>query len=91
MSLIRWKLQRFGKRATPNREVHLLIRRGLQEAGYLPTPHAWWLMYARKVGVISSVCTMSIAGATGTYAYMSDDVVPNHPLYGVRQTIERAV
>ena len=64
------------------------MRQKLQQAGYLPDRSSW--AYARTIAVVSTVVALSVAGATSTYAYVSDDVLPDHPLYSVRQGIEHA-
>ncbi len=81
---------RMAKQAEPHRDVQRAVRRSLEQAGYLPPAQGWALFHARSVAVLSSVLTLSIMGVTGTYAYVSDDVLPDTPLYVVRQTIERA-
>lgn len=89
--MIKRQLTRFAKRSSPDQETQHAMRAALQRAGYLPErSFGLRLMSARSFAVLTSVFTMTIAGATGTYAYVSDEVTPNSPLYPVRRTIERA-
>lgn len=84
----KWKLRRVSRRGAPDRSTRAAMRQKLQQAGYLPDRSSW--AYARTIAVVSTVVMLSIAGATSTYAYVSDDVLPDHPLYSVRQGIEHA-
>lgn len=84
----KWNLWRIGRRATPDKATVVAMRLELQKAGYLPHRSSWALLHARTAAVISTVLAMSIVGATGTYAYVSDTVLPDQPLYSVRQGIE---
>ena len=49
----------------------------------------WWVPVGRILAAIGSL-TLVVGGATGVYAYTSDNVMPNQLLYPVRQAIERA-
>lgn len=94
MPMTKWKLRRLAKRASPDRATHKAMRQALQHAGYLPKQPVWMPAHtsisARSMAVLSSVVVISLVSATGSYAYVADEVVPDHPLYTVRQTIERA-
>ncbi|MBI4139019.1 hypothetical protein HY479_02605 [Candidatus Uhrbacteria bacterium] len=83
--IIERKLKRIGKRADPPPAfVSAMEKRILVE---LParTPFRAWKLAAGSLTSASLV----LAG-TGAYAYTSEDVVPEHPLYPVREAIERA-
>lgn len=43
-----------------------------------------------KTAGVSFGLALSLAGGTGAYAYSSDEVLPQHPLYSVRMALEQA-
>lgn len=79
------KLQKIAKKAEPSRDFVLQLEKTLkQDIG-----HPFWWMQWSKVAA-SLACTSVVLGSgTGVYAYTSDDVLPEHPLYGVREQIEQ--
>jgi len=90
--MMQWQLSRalarLSRRADPARDFVVSLHRRLEEAGYLAPavrrPPVWKLCGA---GVLALLLVFI---GTGSYAYASDDVLPDHPLYPLRQTIENA-
>lgn len=80
------KLDRIGRRANPDREfVRALERRisaNLGKKRHLST--------AFRLAAGSLAGMTLLFGSTAAYAYTSDDVLPDHPLYPLRETIEQA-
>lgn len=81
-------LQRIGKRAAPDREFVLRLQSRLAEKGYVPTQVRVASPVWRPV-VASTAMLLSLSAGTATYAYASDTVLPDHPLYGVRLSLEK--
>ncbi|MBM3205064.1 hypothetical protein FJZ48_03750 [Candidatus Uhrbacteria bacterium] len=89
-----WNIKRrfasMSRHARPDREFVNALRRELQIKGYLSVPyfqrfHVWW----KRALATSSLVIFGLIG-TGTYAYASPSVLPDHPLYPVRTTLEQA-
>lgn len=77
------KLERIGRRADPSRAFIVALGKRLRYGR--PKHTALW-----KVAMTSMTSVSVLLLGTGSYAYASDSVLPDHPLYGVRQTIESA-
>jgi len=78
------ELDRLGRQADPDRRfVRSLEKRLKQEVGH----PVWWVQWSKIASGVSLSLVLA-SGATGVYAYTSDDVTPNHPLYALRTTIE---
>jgi len=86
--ILQWKLSRMARRAKPDRAFVLTFAQTLRERGYLssrpPLMGPAWKMATATLGIVAS-----LAVGTSSYAYMSDEVVPGHPLYAVRTEIEK--
>jgi hypothetical protein len=82
--LLERKLKKLGHKADPDPAFLRALEKQLkQKSGH----GAWWIQgWKFALGGVTAVSLLS--GATGVYAYSSDDVTPDHPLYGVRTTIE---
>jgi len=84
--LIRYKLRNLGRKADPDKafvkrlENRLLAEAGMAKPGFAPV-FRW-----AAAGVLATV----VLGATGTYAYASDEVLPGDLLYPVRRGLETA-
>lgn len=79
------QLKQAGRSADPDpRFVHALKARLQTEVGY---PLRWVEGWKWAVGAVTSLSLIS--SGTGVYAYTSEEVLPEHPLYGLRQAIER--
>lgn len=77
------KLNRIARRADPSHAFIVALEKRFR--GGRPTHTTMW-----KVAMTSMTSAGVLFLGTGTYAYASENVVPDHPLYGVRQTIEQA-
>ena len=90
--MMRWQLSRalarLSRRVNPSRDFVVSLHRRLEDAGYLaPTVRRTPVWKLCGAGVLALLLVFI---GTGSYAYASDDVLPDHPLYPLRQTIERA-
>ncbi len=83
------KLRIMGKRADPRPAFARAMRADLIVKGYLPRHPSLRRWMVRHAAAASIILTTMAVGATGAYAYSSDEVLPDHPLYPVRQTLER--
>jgi len=84
-------LSRMSRRAAPDRAFDLALRHKLADAGYLPMRRFGSFAFPSwKTAGVSFSLALSLAGGTGVYAYTSNEVLPSHPLYGVRVALERA-
>ncbi len=83
--LLEHKLKNLSTHADPTpRFRHALEKRLHGELGH----PVWWIQGWKWA--VSGATILSLAGsATGVYAYTSNDVLPDHPLYGLRQAIEQ--
>jgi hypothetical protein len=80
------KLNKIGDRANPDpRFVRALESKLKKEMGH----PAWWIRWSR-LGAMATSVVFVFSGAMGAYAYNSPNVLPDHPLYGLRQALERA-
>lgn len=81
---VKWKLHKISIKANPDAAFVLRLEKELVSRIGVTTP---WLTWGRMA--VSTACIITVLGSgTGAYAYTSDEVVPDHPLYGMRQTIE---
>ncbi len=82
--VLQYRLWKMNRAARPSGEFsnRLKMRFGL------PVKHNWLTTSAFRVsfGTLAIVCSMG--AGTVSYAYASDDVTPDHPLYAVRQAVE---
>ncbi|MDO8617772.1 MAG: hypothetical protein Q7N87_02715 [Candidatus Uhrbacteria bacterium] len=90
-------LHRLQRRARPDRRFVNSLRQTLMEAGFLPASRrvlsgvegfSFW--HSWKMAAASLSMIMSLGTGTVVYAYASDAVLPDHPLYPIRTTIEQA-
>ena len=81
-------LARLSRRADPSRDFIASLHKRLEDTGYLAPAvrraPVWKLCGAGLLALLL------VFIGTGSYAYASDDVLPDHPLYPLRQTIEQA-
>ncbi len=92
-ALLNWKekrlLAKMSRQAAPSVAARLAIREHFEKAGYLsPIPSSRVLMRWEAV-VASITLIVSLSGGTVAYAYASDEVLPDHPLYALRSRIEQ--
>jgi hypothetical protein len=84
-----WTLRRLRQRASPSQAFSARLEATLAAKGYLPTSKAMqWSHGFRLAGAVLSSVFLMVSG-TGVYAYSSDQVLPEHPLYPVRLMVER--
>lgn len=81
---IRMRLKKLEARARPRRYFQSRLRTRL----VYPHGRPWHVVFVRPVAGMLTVAAVMGAG-TSVYAYSSEDVLPSHPLYPVRQTLER--
>lgn len=82
---VKWQLNRISRKAEPDPAfVRQLEKRLKQEVGH----PIWWVHWGKVGAAIMSASAVLMTG-TGAYAYSSEEVVPDHPLYPVRQSIEQ--
>lgn len=79
---IRHELKRLSRLAEPR----AAFQRALRKEFVVPRP--WFVAVLKPAFATVSIVTMLGAG-TATYAYTSDDVLPDHPLYPIREQVER--
>ena len=84
---IKSKLRGLSKRAEPGSKFRVALRKEL--VSRLPR-RPWYALIMRPVAVTASLAAMLGAG-TASYAYASDSVLPDHPLYPVREQVENLV
>lgn len=83
---LRYRLWRLSRMANPSGAFEKRLSAELREK----TGHSlWWMPIGRIAAGVASL-TLAVSGGTAVYAYTSDTVTPEHPLYMVRQTLERA-
>lgn len=85
------KLQKIGRRAKPSKDFVIALEKKLINihAVFSPVKTVYQPMLMRFASVALSVVFMFGMG-TSVYAYSSEDVLPDHPLYGLRQAMEVA-
>lgn len=82
--LLERKLNKLGRHANPDPRFKGILEKRLKKDVGHP---AWWIHTWRWVVGATTVATV-IGSGTAVYAYSSDKVLPNHPLYGIRTSIE---
>ncbi|MCC7357227.1 hypothetical protein IT408_01850 [Candidatus Uhrbacteria bacterium] len=81
---LRHKLSKISKKANPSRDFVLSLEKRLKQE----TSHGlWWIQWS-KVATSVACVSVVLGSGTGVYAYTSDEVLPEHPLYGIREQIE---
>ena len=81
------RLKRIGERAAPDREFVLRLQAHLGEAGYFSVRSPFVLpVWRSAMASVAVICSLGMG--TASYAYASDTVLPDHPLYGVRLSLE---
>lgn len=78
------KLKKLGHHADPDPQFLRVLEKRLRAQ----TGHPMWWVRGWKVAVGGLTAISLATSATSVYAYNSDDVLPDHPLYGLRTTIE---
>ena len=85
--ILAYKLKRLGRRGKPSKDFvdHLGMQFVGQKAENIHRPFS---VFAFRLTASLVIIVLLFGASTSTYAYASDEVTPDHPLYGVRQTIE---
>lgn len=85
--ILEYKLKRLGRHGKPSKAFVDALQQKLIEKGASPKRVAFAMPVMRFAAAALSVVLLFSVG-TSAYAYSSDEVTPDHPLYGVRQTVE---
>lgn len=80
---VRSSLRRVERQSRPDRHFRVRLRNRL----VYPYGRPWYVFAMKPVAGVMSIAVMMGAG-TGVYAYSSEQVLPSHPLYPVRQEME---
>lgn len=80
------RLRRIARRPLADSSVKASIRETLVRAGYLPAHTPFLIRF--RVAFASAGILLTGLGGMASYAYASDAVLPDTPLYPVRQTLE---
>ncbi len=83
------QLRDMGRQAKARPEFVDALRSTLAMKGYVPTRFSLRGWFLRHLVGFGSALAMMAVGTTGAYAYVSEAVLPDHPLYPVREAIER--
>jgi hypothetical protein len=84
--LIERKLNKISKKAGPSSAYVTRLERTLRtQSGH----SLRWIEW-KRVAIASLTGFSLLVSGTGVYAYTSDEVLPDHPLYDLRQEIESA-
>lgn len=91
--MILWNIKRrlssISRRATPDRDFIIALGKTLKDKGYVRTSRFQGVMFSwKRAATVLSLLGGLLVG-TGTYAYVSPEVLPDSPLYGLRSTIEK--
>lgn len=82
--MIRFKLWKLSRRAQPDAAFVARLETVLRERGALGRGISLFVFR-----MASAACAVILVlGGTTTYAYASESVVPNHPLYSLREAVE---
>ncbi len=81
------RLRRIGRRPAADPEARAFVRAALVRAGYLPNASLW--ITRLRVTLASFAVFITGMGGMVSYAYASDAVLPDTPLYPIRESIER--
>jgi hypothetical protein len=82
---LRYRLNKISKKAEPSRNFVFQLEKALKKEIGHPL---WWMQWSKTAASVACV-SMALGSGTGVYAYSSEEVVPEHPLYGVREQIEQ--
>jgi hypothetical protein len=89
--ILEYKLKRLGRRGKPSKAFVDALQQKLIDKGasVIPVKAGVQPVLMRFAAAALSIVILFSVG-TSAYAYSSDEVTPDHPLYGVRQTVESA-
>lgn len=82
------QLHHLSRSSDPDAAFTAALKQRLAERGYLPAraSHVIWFSWQRAV--VSFSLLFGLFAGTASYAYYAPEVVPTHPLYGVKSTVE---
>lgn len=84
--IIRYKLWKISRRAVP--DASFVARLGTRFANRKPQDvKSGFTVYGLRFAEVAVMVLVLLGGTTG-YAYASDDVIPTHPLYPMREGVE---
>ncbi len=83
---LRYRLWRLRRAADPSAGFSRALEATLRGKTGHPL---WWLPLGRIAAAMTSLTLLGASGAS-VYAYSSDAVTPDHPLYGLRTAVEQA-
>lgn len=82
---LRYQLFRLARRAQPSRAFLSGLEAQLFPREQILSMHRLRLM---RFALAPALLVVSLLGSTGAYAYSSDQVLPGHALYPLRQSVE---
>lgn len=82
--MTRYQLWKISRRAKPDAEFVARLEQALRERGALKQGMS---LFAFRMAVAACAVVLVLSGTT-TYAYASETVLPNHPLYRLREAVE---
>ena len=85
--LLSLRLKRIGRRPITDPKIKASIRERLVQAGYLQDRSK--VLWRARMILASMSILVTGCGGMASYAYASDSVLPNTPLYPVRQELEK--
>lgn len=83
---LRMRLWRASRRSSPSSRFLRTLEAKLFPPAELVTLHR---LRALRFAAVPAMLIVSFLGSTGVYAYASDEVLPDHALYPLRQSLER--
>jgi hypothetical protein len=87
--MMRWILERrlrsVQAKADPQAAFVASMRAGFMQR-IQPTP--WYAKAGMRYGSVAATMVLTFGAGTGAYAYTSDTVLPDHPLYPLREELE---
>ncbi|KAA0207016.1 hypothetical protein EDM68_00275 [Candidatus Uhrbacteria bacterium] len=84
---VRYRLWKIARRAKPDAAFVAHLASRIAQLGSARSPVSWLGAYGfRFAGV--AMLVLAVLGGTAGYAYASDAVLPDHPLYPVREYVE---
>lgn len=95
--ILEYKLKRLGRHGKPSRAYVSALKQTLIERGATVIPAnagiqriGWIPAFAgmTKYAAVALSVVLLLGVGTSTYAYASDEVTPDHPLYAIRQAVE---
>lgn len=84
--MMRYSLWKLSRRAKPDAEFLARLECAMRECGSFSAVRRAVPVWRLATGAYATVLMLGVG--TSAYAYMSDDVLPEHPLYPLRETVE---